>query len=83
MNRDRNNHPRTSALHRRALVLLLTVGGIGYPIGYLLRSALIPAWGLERSKDVAEALLWLPFGGLTIAALAALTATLAVRMVRR
>jgi hypothetical protein len=68
---------------RRALVLLLTVGGVGYPLGYLLRSALIPAYGLERSKDVAEWLVWLPFGGLAIAALLALTAVLAARVVRR
>ena len=67
---------------RRALVLLLTVGGIGYPLGYLLRSALIPAWGLERSKDVAETLFWLPFGGVAIAALLGLSALIAVRVVR-
>jgi hypothetical protein len=68
---------------RRALVLLLTVGGIGYPLGYLLRSLLIPAYGLERSKDVAEWLFWLPFGAVTIAALLALTALLAARVVGR
>lgn len=68
---------------RRTLVLLLTVGGVGYPLGYLLRSALIPGWGLERSKAIAEGLVWLPFGGLAIAALAALTAVLATRVVRR
>ena len=72
-----------SAPVRRVLVLLLTVGGIGYPVGYLLRSALIPAYGLERSKDVAEWLLWLPFGGATIVALLGLTALIAARMVRR
>jgi hypothetical protein len=68
---------------RRALVWLLTVGGVGYPLGYLLRSALIPAFGMERSKDVAEWLLWLPFGGLSIVALAWLSALIAMRMVRR
>jgi hypothetical protein len=68
---------------RRALVLLLTVGGIGYPLGYLLRSALIPAYGLDRSKEVAEWLMWLPFGGATIVALLWLTVVIAGRMVRR
>src|SRR5258707_15446608 len=28
---------------RRALVLALTIGGVGYPVGYLLWSVLIPA----------------------------------------
>ena len=71
------------AATRRALFLLLTVGGVGYPLGYLLRSALIPSFGMERSKVVAEWLLWLPFGGLTIVALAWLSALIAARMVRR
>ena len=68
---------------RRALVLLLTIGGVGYPLGYLLRSALIPALGLERSKDVAEWAFWLPFGAVTIAALFWLSGLIAVRMIRR
>jgi hypothetical protein len=68
---------------RRALVLLLTLGGVGYPLGYLLWSVLIPRLGVERSKVVAEWLLWLPFGGVTIVALVWLSAVLAVRMVRR
>jgi hypothetical protein len=68
---------------RRALVLLLTVGGVGYPLGYLLRSALIPSYGLERSKMVAEWLMWIPFGGATIVALVWLAGLVAVRMVRR
>jgi hypothetical protein len=68
---------------RRVLVWLLTAGGIGYPLGYLLRSALIPAFGMERSKDVAEWLLWLPFGGVSIVALAWLSGLIAVRMIRR
>ena len=59
------------------------MGGVGYPLGYLLRSALIPSFGMERSKVVAEWLLWLPFGGLTIVALAWLSALIAARMVRR
>ena len=68
---------------RRVLVLLLTLGGVGYPLGYLLWSALIPALGVERGKAVAEWVLWLPFGGLAIVALAWLSALIAVRMVRR
>jgi hypothetical protein len=68
---------------RRVLVLLLTVGGVGYPIGYLLGSALIPSYGLERSKMVAEWLMWIPFGGATIVALVWLAGLVAVRMVRR
>jgi hypothetical protein len=68
---------------RRALVLLLTLGGVGYPLGYLLWSALIPALGVERSKAVAEWLLWLPFGAITIAALVWLSALIAVRLARR
>jgi hypothetical protein len=71
------------AATRRALVLLLTVGGVGYPVGYLLWSALIPAYGLERSKAVAEWAVWLPFGSAAIVALLWLTGLIATRMVRR
>jgi hypothetical protein len=68
---------------RRALVLLLTLGGVGYPLGYLLWSVLIPRIGVERGKAVAEWALWLPFGGVAILALVWLSALIAVRMVRR
>jgi hypothetical protein len=68
---------------RRALTALLTVGGVGYPLGYLLWSVLIPTWGVERSKGLVEWLVWIPFGGATIAALLGLVALVAVRMVRR
>src|SRR5262249_58287722 len=44
---------------RRAIIALLTTGGAGYPLGYLLWSALIPSYGLERSKAIAE---WLRLG---------------------
>ena len=71
------------AATRRALVLLLTVGGVGYPVGYLLWSALIPAYGLERSKVVAEWAVWLPFGSAAIVALLWLAGLIATRMVRR
>ena len=71
------------AATRRALVLLLTLGGVGYPLGYLLWSALIPSVGVERGKAVAEWLFWLPFGGAAIAALLWLSALIAARMIRR
>ena len=71
------------ATARRALVLLLTLGGVGYPLGYLLWSVLIPQLGVERGKAVAEWLLWLPFGGVAILALVWLSALIAVRMARR
>jgi hypothetical protein len=68
---------------QRALVVLLTVGGVGYPLGYLLWSALIPIYGAERSKILAEWTVWIPFGGATIVALLWLTALVGLRMVRR
>jgi hypothetical protein len=68
---------------RRTLTALLTVGGVGYPLGYLLWSVLIPAWGVERSKSLVEWLVWIPFGGATIVALLGLVALIAARMVRR
>jgi hypothetical protein len=71
------------ATTRRVLVLLLTLGGVGYPLGYLLWSLLIPGFGVERGKAVAEWLLWLPFGGAAIVALVWLSAVIAMRMVRR
>ena len=72
-----------STLPRRALIFLLTVGGVGYPLGYLIWSALIPAYGVERSKAIAEWLVWIPFGGATIVALLSLAALTATRMARR
>ena len=71
------------SLARRVLILLLTVGGVGYPLGYLIWSALIPAYGVERSKAIAEWLVWIPFGGATIVALLWLAGLTAARMVRR
>jgi len=71
------------AFARRALIVLLTVGGVGYPLGYLTWSALIPAYGVERSKVIAEWLVWIPFGGATIVALLWLAALTAMRMARR
>jgi hypothetical protein len=67
----------------RVLVLALTLGGVGYPIGYLLWSLLIPAWGVERSKTLVEWLVWVPFGGATIGGLLGLLAVIAARMAGR
>ena len=68
---------------RRALTALLTVGGAGYPAGYLLWSVLIPHYGIERGKALAEWLVWIPFGGATIVAMWWLTALVGLRLVRR
>jgi hypothetical protein len=68
---------------RRMLTLLLTVGGVGYPLGYLLWSVLIPAWGVERSKSLVEWTVWVPFGSATIVALLGLLALISIRMARR
>jgi hypothetical protein len=68
---------------RRALTGLLAVGGFGYPFGYLLWSGLIPFYGVERGKDLAEWLVWIPFGGAVIVAMWWLTVILAVRLMRR
>jgi hypothetical protein len=70
-------------LARRVLIVLLTAGGVGYPLGYLIWSALIPAYGVERSKGIAEWLVWIPFGGATIVALLWLAGVTAARMARR
>ena len=71
-----------NAAARRAIIALLTVGGAGYPVGYLAWSALIPTYGLERSKAIAEWLLWVPFGTATIVALWALVGCVVLRMIR-
>src|SRR5712692_5608932 len=68
---------------RRVIIALLTTGGAGYPVGYLVWSALIPAYGLERAKTIAEWLVWIPFGSATIVALWWLTGLLALRMIGR
>jgi len=67
---------------RRVIIALLTTGGAGYPVGYLVWSALIPAYGLEQAKTIAEWLVWIPFGSATIVALWWLTGLIAVRMLR-
>jgi hypothetical protein len=68
-----------SPLARRAIVLLLTVGGAGYPVGYLVWSGLIPYVGIARGKVLAEWLFWIPFGGAAIVAMWWLLAVVAVR----
>ncbi len=68
---------------RRAIIALLTVGGAGYPAGYLLWGVLIPHYGIERGKTLAEWLVWIPFGGATIVAVWWLTALLGLCLVRR
>jgi hypothetical protein len=72
-----------SAGARRALVVLITVGGAGYPVGYLLWSALIPFYGVQTSKDVAEWLIWIPFGGATIVTMWWLAGLLGWQLLRR
>lgn len=68
---------------RKALTMLLGVGGFGYPFGYLVWSGLVPFYGVERGKDLAEWLVWIPFGGAVIVAMWWLAGILAVRLVRR
>jgi hypothetical protein len=67
---------------RRAIVLLITAGGAGYPLGYLLWSALIPFQGIARGKSVAEWLVWIPFGGAAIVAMWLLAGALAIRTIQ-
>src|SRR5262245_15553386 len=66
----------SSAL-RRAIVMLIAAGGAGYPLGYLLWSALIPLRGVARGKAAAEWLVWIPFGGAAIVAMWLLAGALA------
>ena len=67
----------------RALIALLTAGAAGYPLGYLLWSALIPYRGIEEGKAIAEWSVWIPFGGATIVALWWLAGLVTLRMLRR
>jgi hypothetical protein len=68
---------------RRAIILLLTVGGAGYPLGYLLWSALIPYYGVQTGKQIAEWAVWIPFGGAAMVAVWWLTVALGLRLLRR
>lgn len=67
---------------RTLLIVLFTVGGAGYPLGYVVWSGLIPFVGVERGKAVAEWLAWVPFGGATIIALWWLAVAVALRLRR-
>jgi hypothetical protein len=68
---------------QRAIVLLITIGGAGYPVGYLVWSALIPFRGIDAGRGVAEWLIWIPFGGAAIVAMWLLTGAVALALVRR
>jgi hypothetical protein len=72
-----------SAPVRRAITVLLTTGGAGYPVGYLLWSALTPSYGPDAAKAIAEWLVWVPFGSATIAALWWLVGLVTFRMTGR
>ncbi|MBI4607552.1 MAG: hypothetical protein HY726_00915 [Candidatus Rokubacteria bacterium] len=63
----------TSRALSRALYAMLVVGGFLYPFGYLAWSGMIPVLGLERSKDLAEYLAWIPFGGAALVAMAVIS----------
>ena len=51
------------------LQAMLAVGGFLYPFGYLAWSLMIPVLGLQPSRDLAEAFLWIPFGGAALVAM--------------
>ena len=68
---------------RRAVLVLLTAGGAGYPFGYLLWGALIPYQGVQTAKVLAEWLVWIPFGGAAIVATWWLAAVAGARVFRR
>jgi hypothetical protein len=68
---------------RGVMIALLTAGGAGYPLGYLLWSGLIPYHGIERGKAIAEWLVWMPFGGATIIALWWLAGLVVLRLAGR
>ncbi len=67
---------------RRGLYWLLGLGVL-YPVGYLAAPAFIIPLGLERGKQVAEYLFWIPFGGAVIVAMWVLAGWLAREMWRR
>lgn len=68
---------------RRLIIVLITIGGAGYPVGYLLWSVLIPFYGIVPGRRVAEWIVWIPFGGAAILAMWLLTGAIAWKMVRR
>lgn len=66
----------------KALYVMLGVGGFAYPFGYLAWSLMIPGLGLDRSKELAEYLLWIPFGGAALVAMGVIALVLALDLVR-
>ncbi len=67
-------------LLRGMLHTLLAVGGFLYPFGYLAWSALIPVLGLQPSRELAEWVLWVPFGGAVLLSTALLALALATQL---
>jgi hypothetical protein len=67
---------------RRAILVLITAGGVGYPFGYLLWSGLIPFHGIARGKAIVEWLVWIPFGSAAIVAMWLLVGALAVQVIQ-
>jgi len=61
-----------------ALYAMLALGGFLYPFGYLAWSGMIPLLGLERSKDLAEYLVWIPFGGAALVAMGIISLALGI-----
>ena len=59
------------------LQAMLAVGGFLYPFGYLAWSLMIPVLGLQPSRDLAEAFLWIPFGGAALVAMSVTALVLA------
>ena len=72
-----------AAALRRLILALITIGGAGYPAGYLLWSALIPFLGIARSRTIVEWVVWIPFGSAAIIAMWLLTGALAWRLITR
>ena len=68
---------------RRWIIALITIGGAGYPLGYLLWSALIPFHGIAAGRRVAELAVWIPFGSAAIVAMWLLAGAVAWKMLRR
>src|SRR3989442_6127 len=52
-----------SPASRRPIIALLTVGGAGHPLGYLLWGRVIPHYGPDRGETIPGWLLWSPFRG--------------------
>ncbi|MBI2490805.1 MAG: hypothetical protein HYV94_01665 [Candidatus Rokubacteria bacterium] len=59
------------------LQAMLAVGGFLYPFGYLAWSLMIPILGLQPSRDLAEAFLWIPFGSAALVAMSVTALVLA------